>query len=50
MFAGGLDPDNVRAAIETVEPWAVDAASGLESAPGIKDHAKVRAFVEAARS
>jgi phosphoribosylanthranilate isomerase len=49
MLAGGLDPDNVRAAIEAVHPWAVDASSSLESAPGIKDHAKVRAFVEAAR-
>jgi indole-3-glycerol phosphate synthase / phosphoribosylanthranilate isomerase len=49
MLAGGLGPDNVRAAIDAVHPWAVDAASSLESAPGIKDHAKVRAFVEAAR-
>jgi len=49
VFAGGLDPDNVRAAIDAVQPWAVDAASRLESEPGIKDHAKVRAFVEAAR-
>jgi indole-3-glycerol phosphate synthase len=49
MLAGRLGPDNVRAAIDAVHPWAVDAASRLESAPGIKDHAKVRAFVEAAR-
>jgi indole-3-glycerol phosphate synthase/phosphoribosylanthranilate isomerase len=49
MLAGGLGPDNVRAAIDAVHPWAVDAASGLESEPGIKDHARVRAFVEAAR-
>ena len=49
MLAGGLGPDNVRAAIDAVHPWAVDAASRLESEPGIKDHAKVRAFVEAAR-
>jgi indole-3-glycerol phosphate synthase / phosphoribosylanthranilate isomerase len=49
MLAGRLDPDNVRDAIEAVEPWAVDAASRLEVQPGIKDHAKVRAFVEAAR-
>ncbi len=49
MLAGGLGPENVRQAIETVQPWAVDASSSLESAPGIKDHAKVRAFVEAAR-
>jgi indole-3-glycerol phosphate synthase / phosphoribosylanthranilate isomerase len=50
VLAGRLGPDNVRAAIRAVEPWAVDAASQLESAPGIKDHAKVRAFVEQARA
>jgi indole-3-glycerol phosphate synthase len=49
VLAGRLGGDNVRQAIETVRPWAVDAASSLESAPGIKDHAKVRAYVEAAR-
>jgi indole-3-glycerol phosphate synthase/phosphoribosylanthranilate isomerase len=49
MLAGKLGPENVRAAIEAVEPWAVDAASSLERAPGIKDHARVRAYVEAAR-
>jgi indole-3-glycerol phosphate synthase/phosphoribosylanthranilate isomerase len=49
MLAGRLGPDNVRAAIEAVRPWAVDAASRLEREPGIKDHDKVRAFVEAAR-
>jgi indole-3-glycerol phosphate synthase len=49
MLAGRLGPDNVRAAIDAVEPWAVDAASRLEVEPGIKDHDKVRAFVEAAR-
>jgi indole-3-glycerol phosphate synthase len=49
VLAGRLGPDNVRAAIETVRPWAVDAASRLESAPGVKDHGRVRAYVEAAR-
>jgi len=49
VLAGRLGPDNVRAAIDTVHPWAVDAASRLEREPGIKDHEKVRAFVEAAR-
>jgi indole-3-glycerol phosphate synthase len=49
MLAGRLGPDNVRAAIEAVRPWAVDAASQLEAAPGIKDHEKVRAFVQEAR-
>ena len=49
VLAGRLGPDNVRAAIEAVQPWAVDAASRLESAPGVKDHDKVRAFVQGAR-
>jgi indole-3-glycerol phosphate synthase / phosphoribosylanthranilate isomerase len=49
MLAGGLGPDNVRAAIEAVRPWAVDASSALESAPGVKDHERVRAYVAAAR-
>ncbi len=49
MLAGGLSPENVRAAIDAVRPWAVDASSSLEREPGIKDEAKVRAFVEAAR-
>jgi phosphoribosylanthranilate isomerase len=49
MLAGGLSPENVREAIEAVRPWAVDASSSLERAPGIKDHERVRAFVEAAR-
>jgi indole-3-glycerol phosphate synthase / phosphoribosylanthranilate isomerase len=49
MLAGGLDADNVRAAIEAVRPWAVDASSRLEEAPGVKDAARVRAFVAAAR-
>jgi len=49
VLAGRLGPDNVRAAIRAVRPWAVDAASRLESAPGIKDHDKVRAFVQEAR-
>jgi len=49
LLAGGLAPENVRAAIEAVRPWAVDASRSLEAEPGIKDHGKVRAFVEAAR-
>jgi indole-3-glycerol phosphate synthase len=49
VLAGRLGPDNVRAAIEAVHPWAVDAASRLEVEPGIKDHDKVRSFVKAAR-
>jgi indole-3-glycerol phosphate synthase / phosphoribosylanthranilate isomerase len=49
LLAGGLGPENVRAAIDAVGPWAVDASRSTEAAPGVKDHAKVRAFVEAAR-
>ncbi|HEY8774444.1 MAG TPA: hypothetical protein VIM05_07750 [Gaiellaceae bacterium] len=49
VLAGGLGPENVREAIEAVRPWAVDASSSLESEPGVKDHARVRAFVAAAR-
>jgi phosphoribosylanthranilate isomerase len=50
VLAGRLGPDNVRAAIAAVQPWAVDAASQLESAPGIKDHDQVRAFVAEAHA
>ncbi|MES1246875.1 MAG: bifunctional indole-3-glycerol phosphate synthase/phosphoribosylanthranilate isomerase [Actinomycetota bacterium] len=50
LLAGGLGPDNVRDAIDAVRPWGVDASSSLESAPGIKDHDKVRAYVEAAHA
>ena len=49
VLAGGLSPENVREAIERVRPWAVDASSSLETAPGIKDHERIRAYVEAAR-
>jgi indole-3-glycerol phosphate synthase / phosphoribosylanthranilate isomerase len=49
MLAGGLGPANVRAAIERVRPWAVDSARSTEQAPGIKDHAAMRDWVQAAR-
>jgi len=50
VVAGGLDASNVAMAISTARPWGVDACSRLESAPGRKDHAKVAAFVAAARA
>jgi indole-3-glycerol phosphate synthase/phosphoribosylanthranilate isomerase len=49
VLAGGLSPENVRKAIERVRPWAVDASSSLETEPGVKDHERIRAYVEAAR-
>jgi indole-3-glycerol phosphate synthase/phosphoribosylanthranilate isomerase len=49
VLAGGLGPENVRAAVEAVRPWGVDASSSLETEPGIKDHARVRAYIEEAR-
>jgi indole-3-glycerol phosphate synthase len=50
VLAGKLAADNVAEAIQRVRPWAVDASSRLEAAPGIKDPEKVRAYVEAARA
>jgi phosphoribosylanthranilate isomerase len=49
VLAGGLHAGNVAEAVRAVRPWAVDAASGTEAAPGVKDPAKVRGFLRAVR-
>jgi phosphoribosylanthranilate isomerase len=50
VLSGGLTPGNVAEAIAATHPWAVDVASGVESEPGVKDLAKLRAFFESAQA
>lgn len=49
ILSGGLTPANVATAVQQLKPYAVDVSSGIEQAPGIKDEAKMRAFIEALR-
>ena len=49
ILAGGLTPENVQDALEAVRPFGVDVSSGVEASPGVKDYAKVSAFVRAVR-
>ncbi len=49
VLAGGLTPENVADAVRQVRPWAVDVASGVESAPGVKDHEKTARFIREAK-
>jgi phosphoribosylanthranilate isomerase len=49
ILAGGLDSSNVAEAIRIIRPYAVDVSSGVESSPGVKDHAKIEEFCAAVR-
>ena len=50
VLAGGLNPGNVRRAVQRVRPWAVDVSSGVEDAPGIKNAEKMQTFISEAKS
>ena len=49
-LAGGLTPENVSEAVKTIRPDGVDVATGIEYSPGVKDHGKIRAFIQAVRN
>jgi phosphoribosylanthranilate isomerase len=49
LLAGGLTAENVSDAVNSVRPWGVDVSSGVERAPGLKDHEKVREFISRAK-
>lgn len=50
LVAGGLTPSNVAQLIQEHRPWGVDVSSGVEASPGVKDHSKLKAFIETVRS
>ncbi|MGH7890661.1 MAG: phosphoribosylanthranilate isomerase, partial [Thermodesulfobacteriota bacterium] len=50
ILSGGLTPENVSRAIETVKPYGVDVSTGVEDSPGKKNHIKMRKFIEAVKN
>jgi phosphoribosylanthranilate isomerase len=50
ILAGGLTPENIAAAVARIHPYGVDVSTGVECAPGIKDHQKVREFIQRAKA